>query len=98
MPKRKKETEEHPKELGEDIIQKLEEAFAFGASDIEACFYAGISQRQLHDYIQKHPDFGDRRELLKQRPTLLARQTLMKALKEDPKVALEYLDRISGEV
>ncbi len=98
MPKRKKKTEDQPKKLGEEIIQKLEEAFAFGASDMEACFYAGISLRELHDHIQNHPDFGDRRELLKQRPTLLARQTLMKALKEDPKVALEYLDRISGEI
>lgn len=86
------------REINEDTIKKLEEAFSFGASDMEACFYAGISLRDLHDHIQNHADFGDRRELLKQRPTLLARQTLMKALKEDPKVALEYLDRISGEI
>lgn len=31
-----------------------------------------------------------------QRPQLLARQTVFKALKEDPQIALEYLDRVSG--
>jgi hypothetical protein len=42
------------------------------------------------------PVLKDRREILKQRPQLLARQTVFKALKEDPQIALEYLDRVSG--
>ena len=42
------------------------------------------------------PAFNDRREILKQRPQLLARQTVFKALKEAPQIALEYLDRVSG--
>ena len=91
----KKKTKE-PEILSDKAISKLEEAFAFGASDMEACYYADITQTKLNEYIKANPHFGERRELLKQRPVLLARQTLMKALKEDPKVALEYIDRASG--
>jgi hypothetical protein len=80
-------------EINEDTIKKLEEAFSFGASDMEACFYAGILLGDFHKYLQANPKFADRREILKQRPVLLARQTVMKAIKDDPKFAMEYLER-----
>lgn len=95
MPKAKKQPSTRPGELDEQTMIKLEEAFSFGASDMEACYYAGLTTSKFYEYIQTHPEFGERRETLKQRPTLLARQTLMKALKNDPKLALEYLDRVA---
>jgi hypothetical protein len=82
--------------LNTDTLSRLEEAFATGASDMEACVYASLSQKEFTNHIQSDPTFAARRGVLKQRPLLLARQTVMKAPKEDPKFALEFLDREAG--
>ena len=92
----KKQKMDNPSSLSQDVIDALEIAFNLGASDMEACFYAKIRYQQLRDYLKEDPEFADRREILKQRPLLEARQTVIKALKEDPKVAMEYLDRSAG--
>lgn len=75
------------------VIQKLEEAFAFGASDLEACFYADISKTALYEYQKKHPSFQERKEKLKERPILLARQSVVSGLKDSPELALKFLER-----
>ena len=74
-------------------INKLEEAFALGCSDAEACFYADISKQTLYDYQAKFPEFIDRKEALKQRPILEARQTVVKSVKTNPELALKFLER-----
>lgn len=74
-------------------INKLEEAFALGASDLEACFYAGISHETLYSYQRDHPEFLERKESLKQKPILLARQTVVKSLKYNPEMAMRFLER-----
>lgn len=89
----KKENNLHPNEINADAIKKLEEAFSFGASDMEACFYAGVLQSSFNEYLKQNPKFADRREILKQRPILVARQTVMKAIKENPEFAMKYLNR-----
>lgn len=48
-----------------DVVKKLEEAFSNGASDVEACFLAGISKQTLYDYQDKNPEYADRKEALK---------------------------------
>lgn len=73
-------------------IRKLEEVFAIGGTDEEACFYAGICKDALYDYQNKHPEFTERKEALKERPILKARQTIVKAL-DDPEQAKWYLER-----
>lgn len=65
-----------------EIISKLEEVFAIGGSDNEACFYAGIGKSTLYNYQQEHPEFLERKEALKERPILKARQTIVKGLEE----------------
>ena len=92
----KKPKKDKVRSLSQDVIDNLEIAFNLGASDMEACFYAGIRYQQLREYLKEDPEFADRREVLKQRPVLEARQTVIKALKEDPKLALEFLDRAAG--
>ena len=92
----KKQKKDSPGSLSQDVINTLEIAFNLGASDMEACFYAKIRYQQLRDYLKEALEFADRREILKQRPVLEARQTVIKALKEDPKLALEFLDRAAG--
>lgn len=75
-----------------EIISKLEEVFAIGGSDNEACFYAGIGKSTLYNYQQEHPEFVERKEALKERPILKARQTVVKSL-DDADMALKYLER-----
>lgn len=82
--------------LSKEVLTQLEKAFSLGCPDMEACNYAKITEDQLKAYIKENPTFGAKREVWKQRPSLIARQTVINAIKEDPKIALEYLDRISG--
>lgn len=75
-----------------ETIAKLEEVFAIGGTDKEACFYADIAPQTLYSYQEQHPEFIDRKEALKERPVLKARQTVVKSL-DDPKNAQWYLER-----
>lgn len=81
-----------PPIMTDDTIKKLEEVFALGGSDSEACFYANISKQTLYNYQKEHPEFVDRKEALKEKPILKARQTVVKAL-DDPKDAQWFLER-----
>jgi len=81
-----------PTVMTEETIRKLEEVFAIGGSDSEACFYADISKESLYAYCREHPEFTDRKEALKEKPILKARQTIVKAL-DDPKDAQWFLER-----
>lgn len=82
-----------PTKMTPETVKKLEEAFAIGASDGEACFYADISKVTLYSYQEKHPEFLNRKEALKERPVLLARQTVVKGLESNPDLAFKYLER-----
>lgn len=78
--------------MTEDLINKLEEVFAIGGTDAEACFYAGISHQTLYDYQNKHPEFIERKEALKEKPILKARKTVVESL-ENPDYAFKYLEK-----
>ena len=82
-----------PTVMTPEVLRKLEEAFAIGASDKEACFYADIAPSSLYLYQEEHPEFSERKDALKQRPVLLARQTVMKSMETDPQTARWYLER-----
>lgn len=73
-------------------IKKLEEVFAIGGTDEEACFFANISMATLYNYQKKHPEFLERKEALKQRPILKARTTVVASL-DDPIIAMRYLEK-----
>lgn len=75
------------------VIAKLEEAFAWGCTDIEACLWAGIDKSTLYNYQEKNPSFVDRKESLKETPILQARKTVVAAVEKDPKIAMDYLSR-----
>ncbi len=81
-----------PTDMTEATINKLEEVFAIGGSDKEACFYADISHQTLYNYQEKHPEFVERKEALKERPILKARQTVVKSL-DNPSDAQWFLER-----
>ncbi len=73
--------------------QKIEEATALDASIEEVCFYADISKDTYYTIIKKDKEFSDRLEALRNRPILLARQTVMKKLGESYSNAMDYLSR-----
>lgn len=81
-----------PTVMTEAVLNKLEEVFAIGGSDEEACFYADISKQTLYDYQKNNPEFIDRKEALKERPILKARQVIVKSL-DNPEHSKWYLER-----
>lgn len=82
-----------PTVMTEEVIAKLEEAFAWGCTDIEACLWADIGEKTLYNYQEKHPEFLQRKEALKQTPVMKARKAVTGAFSSDPKLALQYLER-----
>jgi hypothetical protein len=82
-----------PTTFTSSTLQKLEEVFALGGSDKEACFYASLSPSSLYNYQAKHPEFLERKELLKEQPVLKARRSVIAAMEKDARLALMYLER-----
>lgn len=80
-----------PTKMDDLTVKKLEEAFALGCTDLEACLYAGISKQTLYNYQEKNPEFVDRKQQLKETPVLLARQSVLDGIQEDSKLAFDYL-------
>jgi hypothetical protein len=78
-------------------LQKLEEAFALGCTDLEACFYADIGKSTLYNYQDANPKFLERKEALKQRPVYLARKVVVDALLDNDRgIADKLLTRRDG--
>jgi len=75
------------------VIAKLEQAFALDCTVKEALFYAGIKADAYYDFIKKNPEYTERFETLRNRPVLLARQTVVKKLSENYSNAMDYLSR-----
>ena len=95
--RKKKSNAGRPTIMDEATIHKLEEAFALGCTDLEACYFADISKSCLYNYQNSHPEFVERKEKLKERPVLLARKAVVNAILsgEMPgnKIAFDYLTK-----
>lgn len=89
---KKKHAGGRPTDMTPDTINKLEQVFAIGGTDKEACSYADISHQTLYNYQEKYPEFVERKEMLKEKPFIKARQTVVKAL-DNPHDAQWYLER-----
>ena len=82
-----------PTVMTPEVIEKLEEAFLLGATDIEACLVADIAPATLYQYQEKNPSFSERKASLKEMPVYKARQAVIGSFKRDPKIAMQYLER-----
>ena len=79
-----------------DVVNKLEQAFSMGCSDLEACLFADISKQTLYNYQEKHPEFLDRKAMLKEKMIFKARSVIADALNnKDKDTAKWYLERKS---
>ena len=87
-----------PSVFNKNILQKLQWAFAIGATDKEVCVFADISVSTLYNYQFKNPDFLEWKEEIKESVTLKARMTIVEAIRRgDAKIAMWYLERKRSE-
>lgn len=94
MVKKKREGFGRPTVITEEVLRKLETAFAMGCSDREACLYADIGSSTLYDYQNANPDFLERKNALKEKPVLMARAVILDKLQDkDAETAKWYLER-----
>ena len=83
-----------PTVMTEAMIGKLELLFANGLSDREACLIADINPSTLYDYCNEHPEFTERKELLKEKPKIKAKLNVAQAIEnEDIDMSKWYLER-----
>lgn len=75
-----------------EVLKKLDEIFALGGTDEEACLFADISPKTLYNYQEANPEYVQRKQALKQSPFLKARRTIVNSL-DDPKNAQWYAER-----
>jgi len=94
MAKKKKNKGGRPTKMTQSVVGKLETAFSWGCTDLEACVHAGIHKATLYEYEKKNPEFSDRKELLKATPILAARKSVIENLKKDGNLALKFLERV----
>jgi len=85
-----------PTVMTDDVLDKLRQAFLFGATKEEACAFADIGYRTLYDYVDRNPEFSQQIEKWQQNPILKAKKTVMNSL-DDPKVSQWYLERRAKE-
>jgi hypothetical protein len=83
----------NPLKLTDDVRQKLEYAFSLDATVDEACFLAEISKQTYYNWIASFPELKERFDALRQSPVLAARSTVVAGIKNDPELALKYLER-----
>ncbi len=81
-----------PSVVTPEVLAKLELAFGMGCSDKEACLYADISMDALYNYQNRRPEFAEWKALLKEKPVLKARNTVIGSL-SDIETAKWYLER-----
>ena len=81
MDKKKNHKRGRPLKINDSVLSKLEYAYSIGCNDIEACSYADVSLSCLHRYLNSHNDFRERRDTLKNKPVLQAKQNVYDSLK-----------------
>lgn len=87
-----------PNVIDNNVLRKLEEAFSFGATDLEACHLANISKTTLYDYQGKNPEFAERKEGLKDMLKYQARVNISKEInKGNLETSRWYLERKAKE-
>lgn len=83
-----------PTVMTEDVLKKLEFAFLKGMTDEEASLYANITPQTLYNYCNAHPEYFERKELLKKMPKVKAKINIVEGIEAgDPELSKWYLER-----
>lgn len=91
--KKTKKKAGRPSEKTPEVIRKIEEIAALDGTVEEMAFFAGIHRATLYRWLEDDKELSDRIEALRQEPVLLARRTVVSAIKESPGIAMSYLER-----
>lgn len=70
------------KAVNDETLRFLREAFAWGATDEEACNHAKIGTTAFYKYKAKHADFAEEVARLKETPTLNSRRNIAKDIED----------------
>ena len=71
-----------PTVMTEAVLQKLEYGFMKGLTDEQCCGYADISPSTLYNYCNENPEFMERKEQLKNKPSVRAKLNIVDAIEE----------------
>lgn len=83
-----------PLKIDKDVLAKLEAAFSLGCKDLEACLHADIHPATLYKYQIEHPEFTERKAMLKDKMIFKSRVVVNNALNDkDVTTAKWYLER-----
>ena len=83
-----------PTAMTPETINKLEQAFSMGCGDLEACLFANLTPSVLYRYQESHPEFKERKAMLKEKLILKARSVIAESLNnKDENTAKWYLER-----
>jgi hypothetical protein len=76
-----------------EVLTKLEQGWAVGASDVQAALLANITPMSLSRYLHSHPAISLRKAALLNTTGLKAKIALANAIPSNPELALKYLER-----
>lgn len=82
-----------PTKMNDEVRKKMEEVAALDGTIEEMAYYCDVSRQTIYEWLKEDKVLSDRIERLRQRPVLLARQTINKRLTESYSNAVDYLKR-----
>lgn len=91
--KKEKEKGGRPPVVTQEVVGKLEIAFAYDATVEEACMDAGISADAYYDFLKKHPTFSDRVAALRNAPLYTIRKKIVQEAQHNADLGLKYVER-----
>lgn len=79
------------KNIGEEQVKLLEEAFAYGADVRAACYYANISRQTYYNWIASFPELAERFDTLREKTPMLAYKVIHNKLEEGDNDTAKWL-------
>ena len=96
--KKKRGVGGRPKAITDTVLRKLEEGFLKGLNVTECCLFADVPKSTYYDYLNAHPSYSDRIELLKSNTRMIAKMNLYDKIQGgDDYNSRWYLERTSEE-
>jgi len=71
-----------PTVMTDEVIRRLEAAYSINATDVEACFQAGIAPATLYNYQTANPEFVERKKGLKSQVSMHAKKNVADSIKK----------------
>lgn len=81
-----------------ETINRLTDGFILGLNDTEVCRYADISKSAYYAYLEKYPEFKEKRDILRSDTTLQAKIKAREAILNGDEIMIRwYLERRAKE-